>query len=300
MCPECDELTPLVAADGEVVRCNKEGCELDFIRCQNAVDHRVCNRLTRADESNLCDYCRLTSVLPDLAVPKNDELWKRLERAKQRVLYSLERNGFSFEGNREPRLSFQFLADGSSPIVTGHQSGQITINLREADSVAREVARVQLGEPQRTLVGHFRHELGHYFWDRLVGGQRDVEFRKLFGDERAVAYETARQQYYGEGPPSDWSQQFVSAYAAMHPWEDFAETFGAYHDMLTVIETANHFGVTELDLTRFDGLVRGYAKVGMMANEFNRDMGLLDLVPEIFVAAVIPKLRFIHSLRNAE
>ena len=299
MCPACDDLTPLDAASSDVIHCNKKGCKLGFVRCQNGVDHGICNRLTEANESNLCDYCRLTTTLPDLSIPQNQELWKRLERAKHRVLYSLERNGFPFGGDLEPKLSFQFLADGSSPVVTGHQQGLITINLREADSVAREIARVQLGEPQRTLVGHFRHELGHYFWDRLVAGQRDVEFRKLFGDERAVVYESAQRQYYDQGPPSDWSQRFVSAYAAMHPWEDFAETFGAYHDMLTVIETANHFSVTELDLTQFDGLVRGYAKVGVMANEFNRDMGLLDLVPEIFVPAVIPKLRYIHSLRLA-
>ena len=290
----------MTAASGDVVHCNKESCKLDFVRCQNGVEHGICNRLTKANVSSLCDYCRLTTVVPDLSVSKNHELWKRLERAKHRVLYSLERNGFPFGGNVLPKLSFQFLSDVNLPVVTGHQSGQITINLLEADSVAREVARVQLGEPQRTLVGHFRHELGHYFWDRLVVGKRDVEFRKIFGDERGVEYLDAQQQYYDQGPPTDWSQRFVSAYASMHPWEDFAETFGAYHDMLTVIATANHFDVTELDLTLFDGLVRGYAKVGVMANEFNRDMGLLDLVPEIFVPAVIPKLRFIHSLRDAE
>ena len=239
MCPACDELTPLDASSKKVVQCNSESCKLDFVRCQNAVDYGICNRLTEANGPTICGYCRLTTVLPDLSVPRNHELWKRLERAKHRVLYSLERHGFPFGGNLAPKLSFRFLANGSVPVITGHQRGQITINLREADSVAREIARVQLGEPQRTLVGHFRHELGHYFWDRLVAGNRDIEFRKLFGDERAIVYDDARQRHYDQGPPTDWSQQFVSAYAAMHPWEDFAETFGAYHDMLSVLDTAN-------------------------------------------------------------
>jgi hypothetical protein len=29
-----------------------------------------------------------------------------------------------------------------------------------------------LREPYRTLLGHFRHEVGHYYWDRLVFDSR--------------------------------------------------------------------------------------------------------------------------------
>ncbi|TWU01735.1 zinc-binding metallopeptidase family protein [Neorhodopirellula pilleata] len=299
MCPSCDELTALDAGSTYGVQCNRDSCTTTYLRCKNGVDHGICNRLVPTDPSGasqLCDYCRLTTVLPDLTVPGNIELWKRLERAKQRVLYAMERSGFPVEGGA-PRLSFEFKADTNLPVMTGHEDGRITVNIREADSVAREIARVNFGEPQRTLVGHLRHELGHYFWDRLVRGQRNKEFHALFGDETNPDYSTAMQRYYDQGAPSNWRTEFVSAYASMHPWEDFAETFGAYHDMLTVLATANHFGVTNLELDTFDGLIRGYARVGVMANEFNRDMGLLDLVPEVFVPAVVPKLQFVHSLR---
>lgn len=299
MCPSCDELTTLEVGLTGDVQCCRESCTNAYSRCKNAVEHGICNRLVLFDPSEsspLCDYCRLTTVLPDLSVPGNIDLWKRLERAKQRVLYSMERSGFPIDDGT-PRLSFEFKADVGVSVMTGHEAGRITINIREADSVAREIARVNFGEPQRTLVGHLRHELGHYFWERLVLDHRSEEFHDLFGNERNPEYSTAMQGYYDQGPPADWPTKFVSAYASMHPWEDFAETFGAYHDMLTVLATANHFGVTNLDLDTFDGLIRAYARVGVMANEFNRDMGLLDLVPEVFVPAVVPKLQFVHSLR---
>ena len=171
--------------------------------------------------------------------------------------------------------------------------------MREADDVEREKFRVEFGEPQRTLVGHFRHELGHYFWDRLIKGRREDEFRKLFGDERTPAYDEALKTYYANGPASDWQNRFVSAYASMHPWEDFAETFGTYLDMVTILDTGSHLGLAESRFDDINFLISTYQRLGLIANELNRDMGLVDLVPEIFSSLVIEKMRFIHSLASA-
>ena len=66
--------------------------------------------------------------------------------------------------------------------MTRHLEGVITINLFEADDAEREKQRGAMDEPYRTLLGHFRHEIAHYYWDRLVRDQGSItEFRKIFG-----------------------------------------------------------------------------------------------------------------------
>jgi len=249
----------------------------------------------------ICDFCQLTSIIPDLSVEGNVEKWRRLENAKQRVLYMLDTLGLPFrevENSTTPPLRFEFKSDGEQPVPTGHDKGCIVINIKEADSVIRELSRVQLGEPQRTLVGHFRHELGHFFWDRVVKSNNSSlhEFRRLFGDERKSDYVQALGNYYQNGPVGDWQPSFVSAYSTMHPWEDFAETFATYIDMCSVLDTANHFATAKVGFDDLDGMVKSYSHVGVMANELNRDMGLLDLVPEVFTPPVVEKLRFVHLL----
>lgn len=290
---------------GQVHQCSNASCGNQVSFCINANKHATCNRLipTNAAKSSagLCDYCELTTVIPDLSVPGNLDKWQRLEAAKHRVLYALDQIGFPFRadsGTQRSAVSFEFKEDGAEPVATGHNDGRIVINIKEADSVKREIARVQFGEPQRTLVGHFRHELGHYIWDRLVkpNGPQLEKFRNIFGDERIQDYGQALEDYYQSEPASNWQTNFISAYATMHPWEDFAETFATYIDMRSVLDTASHFGMSTSDNSNFDDMVRDYSSVGVMANELNRDMGLLDLVPEVFVPPVIEKLRFIHLL----
>ena len=145
-------------------------------------------------------------------------------------------------------LAFDFLGDvrrrtGSAPVMTGHDNGVITLNVTEGDDAEREKRRAALGEPYRTLVGHFRHEIGHYYWDRLVrDGGRLEAFRELFGDERAD-YGQALQRHYREGPPPDWQSRFISAYASSHPWEDFAETWAHYLHIVDALETARSYGI---------------------------------------------------------
>ncbi len=304
MCPVCDRVVPLSEEVDDIFRCGNPDCGVRVTRCFNGRRNDFCSRLVQSaggEQGILCDYCQLTTVIPDLSVAGNYEMWQRLEQAKQRVLYMLDQIGLEFRSTdktSEPKLSFEFKGDGEKHVSTGHNNGCITINIREADSVERERSRVELREPQRSLVGHFRHELGHFFWDRLVKRVREEAFRRLFGDERAPTYQEASTNYYQNGPAMNWADSFISAYATMHPWEDFAETFSAYLDMVSVVDTANHFGVTSGDLEDFNAMLKSYSRVGLIANEFNRDMGLLDLVPQIFVAPVVEKLRFVHQLRK--
>jgi hypothetical protein len=127
--------------------------------------------------------------------------------------------------------------------MTGHENGIITIALTEADDIERERRRHDMGEPYRTLLGHFRHEIGHHFWDLLVrDGGRLSECRALFGDD-SQDYATALRSHYQGSAPADWQQRYVSAYAASHPWEDFAETWAHYLHIIDTLEMAGHFGI---------------------------------------------------------
>ncbi len=301
MCPACNRVVPMVSAEDGSTKCGNPDCGVSVVKCENYHSQQICNRLVLVEnqpDETFCDLCRLTTVIPDLQIEGNQQKWQRLERAKRRVLYTVKQVGLPIEESPgAPVLSFEFKSDGDKPVPTGHDNGCITINIREADSVERERTRVDFGEPHRTLVGHFRHELGHYFWDRLVKENRESEFREIFGDERSPTYEDAMDAYYQQGPKPNWKSEYISAYATMHPWEDFAETFSEYLDMVSVLDTANHFQLTNCDLHDFEEMFESYRVVGVTVNEFNRDMGLLDLVPHVFVDPVITKLRFIHSLR---
>ena len=305
-------------SDGKLT-CANPDCGAALVKCHNYAVEQVCNRccIAPAEESAealLCDYCRFNDTIPDLEVPGNREMWSRLEAAKRRLLYTLDLlklpYGSKAEGF-EPPLSFDFKADitrtrkwwwsmgKEERVYTGHADGKITINLQEADPVEREKTRVMFQEAHRTVIGHFRHEIGHYYWQMLVPGRCESEFKATFGDHENPTYSDAQQHYYKEGPPSGWSTSFISSYATMHAWEDFAETFATYLDMVSVLDTAFHMKVSEsLAPTTADlpTMVDRYVHLGVVLNEMNRAMGLLDLVPEIFAAPIVAKLSFIHDL----
>jgi hypothetical protein len=184
-------------------------------------------------------------------------------------------------------------------VFTGHDHGRITINIREADDVEREKLRVDMGEAHRTLIGHFRHEIGHYYWDMLVKGRREDECKAVFGDHEHPTYSEALDAHYKNGPPADWRQSYISAYATMHPWEDFAETWGTYLDMVSELDTAHYHGFGgNADPVHGElmAMVLRYQELGIALNEINRSVGLLDVVPEVFVTPVIEKLKFVHRL----
>jgi len=296
--------------------------------CTNQVEHAVCNWfLPPEDDGALCVSCRLTQTIPDLSVPQNLDYWRALEQAKRHALYSLMRLGLPVRSkieDPEQGLAFDFLADkdpesefteplpGQEPVLTGHDNGLITLNLAEADPVARTRNRRHLGEDYRTLLGHFRHELGHYYWDRLIAGtDREAAFRDAFGDER-VDYGAALNRHYEQGPPPDWPERFVSAYATMHPWEDWAETWAHYLHMIDTMDTAADFGVRLrripgdaspdpelLTITLgedFEALMDQWLSLSVLTNALNRSMGIEDAYPFVLTPAVRAKLQFVHEV----
>lgn len=288
--------------------------------CANGEQHAVCNWLVPINDPDpFCAACRLNNVIPDLSVTGNLARWHRLELAKRRLVYTLLKLGLPTDGvsqENRPALRFRFLGEtpGQPAPLTSHEDGVITINITEADDDVREQRRVSLLEPLRTLLAHFRHEVAHYYWDRLVfDSPHLVPFRNLFGDERAD-YALALQQHYREGPPLDWAERGVSAYASVHPWEDWAETMAHYFHIIDSLETAAGFGmslqpkhpaarVMTADARKtaeshpgFEQLLATWFPLTYALNSLNRGMGLPDLYPFVLSEAAVGKLRFVHEV----
>jgi hypothetical protein len=286
--------------------------------CENGQEHDVCNWLVpENDREPLCASCRLNQTIPDLSVAGNLSRWFKMEQAKRRLIYTLLQLGFLQNQASTDRLTlqFSFLGEtaGGSPILTGHSNGLITLNIAEADDVERENRRVSFHEPYRTLVGHFRHESGHYYWDELIANTpRLKRFRELFGDETAD-YAAALSSYYASGPSTDWPTRTVSAYASAHPWEDWAETWAHYLHIVDTVETAAGFGMILLPKhpaagtmtaqpeeavtveSSFDRILKNWIPLTYALNSLNRGMGLPDLYPFVLSTPAMQKLRFVHE-----
>lgn len=295
-------------------------CKDDLVPCVNRQKISCNNWISATEASNSlesqCKFCQLTTVLPDLSISGNLEKWTLLEREKRRLLVQASRlstppfvNGSLTDGIPFP-LTFQFLADVVNAdqtvtrAYTGHCQGVITINIEEADSVYREKVRLELGEPQRTIIGHLRHEYGHYL-DFSLPNDKRLEYISLFGDPNAVDYEQAKEKYYNEGPMSNWRDHYVSAYASMHPLEDFAETANLYFDIAALIETITDQQIVEggrwlvkENGSGFAAVLSAALRVALVVSELNQDMGLPPLLPENLPPAVTSKLSFFHSLTN--
>jgi hypothetical protein len=285
--------------------------------CSNS-EYGVCNWLIPATtERGFCIACTLNRTIPDLGSDQNRLRWKSLEAAKHRLIYSLLRLHLPFEverGAEKEAIEFDFLSDSPSgeKVMTGHDNGIITINISEADEVERVRHKLDLGERYRTLLGHFRHEIGHFYWDVLISGSSGIgEFRRLFGDERKD-YAAALQTYYANGAAADWNQHFISPYATAHPWEDWAETWAHYLHMMDALETAWSFGI-HVDATvplvgksgsprdpyeekAFDRLIQRWLPLCFALNSLNRSMGHADFYPFILSTDVVEKLRYIHGV----
>ncbi len=300
--------SPLAAATGRVYRF-----------CRNYEHEQVCNWTVTGDDPNpLCVSCRLTQVIPDLGTGNHRQAWYRLEVAKRRLIFTLLRLRLPIVSRSEDPargLAFELQADDPSgePVLTGHAGGVITVNVAEADDAERERRRTSLHEPYRTLAGHFRHESGHYYWDRLIAERGAFDgFRQIFGDERPD-YRAALQTHYADGPPADWQAQFISAYASAHPMEDWAETWSHYLHVVDTVETAAACGVSlqprradEPSLARakpavagrdgsFDELIESWYAVTYLMNNLNRGLGLADAYPFVWSDAAIAKLRYVHD-----
>lgn len=288
-----------------------------YVFCANAA-HAACNWLVPEGGEAYCLACRYNETIPDISDPQNLAQWQSIERAKKRLMYSLIRLGLPLhnrEEDPEHGLAFHFLADNpSTPVMTGHDNGVITIALAEADDAERERRRTQMGEPYRTMLGHFRHEIGHHYWDLLVDGQPVLErYRALFGDESAD-YGEALKTYYANGAPIGWYNTHITAYATAHPWEDFAESFAHYLHIVDTVEMAAAYGVRarprihdenlDIPAVNFDpymqpdmsAIIDNWIPLSSLINNLNRAVGQPDAYPFILSPPVIEKLGFINDL----
>jgi hypothetical protein len=277
-------------------------------RCANLA-LAACNWLPDSG-GGLCRSCRLTRTRPRSEDAVGVGAFATAETAKRRLLFQLLDLGLPIE---DDGLAFDLLSGRGGPVTTGHDEGLITIDLGESDDARREQRRAELDEPYRTMLGHFRHEIGHYYWPRLVERADALPpARELFGDER-LDYEDALAHHYRDGPPPDWSERHVSAYATTHPWEDWAETFAHYLHIRDTLQTAGAFGMRvtgpgpDLDaaLMAAPGLARGdepfesllgdWLPLTYALNAVNRSMGRDDLYPFTLAPRVVEKLAFVHE-----
>ena len=192
--------------------------------------------------------------------------------------------------------------------------GLITINIAEADDAERERARKDMAEPYRTLLGHFRHEVGHYYWERLVRDGLWLEsFRTLFGDERQD-YGARLQAHHAAGPAAGL------AGAVRQRLRQRPSLGGLRRDLGALPAHRRHAGdrrcvrsarppqvgrdpalAMEIDFDPyrqgdFDALVRAWLPLTYAVNSLNQSMGQPDLYPFVLAPTVMGKLRFVHGL----
>lgn len=313
-----------------------------YQKCDNNTDFHACTGMvnlntfvaTPKKDEILCFACRFNETIPDLSVVEHIPLWKKMEAAKRRALYTLKALSLPLRNiNQDPKggLSFDFTADrdvndhftskltGHSTIFTGHDCGHITINLAEADDVARSKTKQEMGERYRTLLGHFRHELGHYYFDVLIAGSSEKHelCKKYFGNDE-LDYQESLKKHYANGSPKDWRDNFISEYATMHPYEDWAETWAHYMHIMDTLETAKNFSITgsitgntkdteeagELYLpqeahffssqTSITTILDTWVDFSVILNSLNRSMGMSDAYPFVLTDSVRTKLSVIH------
>lgn len=281
-----------------------------FRRCANKNIAR-CNWLLAADSADsLCASCRLTSVRPNDSETDALDGFADAEAAKRRLLYQIHDLGLPIVPRAEDPdrgLTFEFLSSRDRAVTTGHAGGVITLDLSESDDAHREFVRQQLGEPYRTVLGHLRHEIGHHYWPLLVETSGRInEFRSLFGDEREP-YQQALHRHYNDGAPDGWDTEYVSEYATMHPWEDWAETFSHYLHIHGGLETADSFGLQVGEPSRGAGAaawtspqpveigptVARWLGMTIALNGMSRSIGQGDLYPFVLSATVVAKLDFV-------
>lgn len=277
-----------------------------FKPCDNYTTYNVCNWVLPAEsDDRFCLACSLNEVIPAITAADKRLWWANMELAKRRLLVTLLQLNLKIVPKRDDPngLGFAFLEDQRvNPrvreqfVATGHARGLITVNLAEADPAQREKTRMQMGESYRTLLGHFRHESGHYYFDQLIAGtERQAEFRALFGDERGD-YDAALKRYYDNPPPPPAQTGHVSNYAQSHPMEDWAECWAHYLHMVDTLETAVEFGLVEEHFASgdIDRSLQDWSEVTVALNALNRSMGLQDACPFVYSDLTVQKIRFIH------
>ena len=276
-----------------------------------------------------CLACSLNRVVPSQQETLNQQRWGKIEIAKRRLvsqLLALQLPVHSKEPgpwhNPNHGIAFDFLVSTNpkKPVLTGHDEGLITINAQEADDDYRSRMRESMGEPYRTILGHFRHEIGHYYWDVLIkDSQFHVPFRNLFGDE-SVDYSKSLKKHYKSGPPADWQVNYVSSYASCHPWEDWAETWAHYLHMRDTCDIALSYGIApdhiendmmsftfedlgenpQSDASLFLDFLNRWIALTIALNDLSRGMGQRDFYPFVLSAAVVRKIYFVHDVVSGQ
>lgn len=281
----------------------------DFHYCRNGVEHDVCNWLVRSENAgSLCLACSFNRTIPDLSREENIKRWQHFEQAKKRLFYSLLahnlplKNGWQNPGSG---LLFDFMEDQrSNPVLlesfvsTGYLSGIITINALEADDIAREATKNKMNESYRTMLGHLRHESGHYYYSFLTEhADLQQEFANLFGDA-SVDYQSALEYYYANGPLERWSDYYISSYASSHPLEDWAECWSHYQHMTDTLETASSYQMLQDQYQQNDirSLANLWRSFAVALNELNRSIGLPDAYPFVITQTIERKLAFVGKV----
>lgn len=275
--------------------------------CSNRHSSILCNWSVSSEDDTQCISCKTTRIIPDQSITKNNQRWLTLERAKRQLISSLISLNLPIENYHQKTgdLAFDFLEDQrSNPnvalehVLTGHSSGTITLNAAEADEGFLHTMKEEMGEPYRTILGHFRHEVGHYYWAILLQDESQLKaFRELFGDERQD-YQKALERYYQQEKPKFKSSQFITHYASSHPHEDWAETWAHYLHIVDTLETAVSYGLSSYEpkINDFNSWFSEWARVAQIMNALNRSMGLNDAYPFVLTEIVRSKLAFIDSL----
>jgi hypothetical protein len=284
--------------------------EHELPRCANA-RLAACNWAPERD-GELCASCALTRTRPNDADLNEDGVraFSRGEAAKRWLLFGLRELDLPIGDD----LRFDLLLSRHGPVVTGHSDGVITIDLAESDDAQRERRRSELAEPYRTVIGHFRHEVGHYYWAKLIDRSDTLgAWRELFGNER-LDYQAALDHHYEQGSSANWSEHYVSSYATMHPWEDWAETFAHYLHIRDTLQTAGAYGLivagpprqpdpalvsapgaSDPERESFTAVLADWLPMTYALNAINRSMGQADLYPFTLAPDVVDKLAFAHE-----
>jgi hypothetical protein len=283
--------------------------EREYRLCEN-LHLAECNWLVEKNPAGqLCTSCALTRTRPADGDVKAMSAFADAEKAKRRLIVELHELKLPIVGRDEDvnyGLAFDLLSSETEKVFTGHHNGVITLDLAEGDDVHREQLRIAMAEPYRTLLGHFRHEIGHYYFYRLIGPSADnaVRFTELFGDPNAD-YQAALDRHYRDGAPPGWATDFVSTYASMHPAEDWAETFAHYLHIRDTLDTSAAFGFAPSGATLerrtlgpsgFDTIIEMWLPLAWGLNMVNRSMGKEDIYPFVLPPAVLNKMRFIHTV----
>lgn len=304
---ESMQLLPLnIEPDGSLAADNGQLYRL----CRNGTELNVCNWIIPSTSTeSYCWACSFNRTIPDQSRPRNNERLRRFESAKKRLFYTLLRLGLPLtNGFDDPEngLLLDFVEDQRSDparfpesfVQTGYHGGVITINTLEADDDTRETVRIQLNELYRTLLGHLRHESGHYFWSVLDPNEgMSGRFRAVFGDPDQD-YGEALGRYYENGPEFGWRDNFISAYASAHPNEDWAESWAHYLLIYDALETAaaHRMVATQPDYLGIEERVAEWRLLSVALNELNRSSGLRDAYPFVLNDRVANKFRFIHEI----